>query len=60
MLYQVQWLDNQNGEWDVVANENGNEYFGKKEEAEDLQIQENERYPMNQTRIVNKDDDNWI
>jgi len=60
MMYQVQSMDNQNGEWDTVATEGGEEYFADKESAAELKEKTNKRYPMTQTRIVDDDDPNWI
>jgi hypothetical protein len=60
MMYQVQSMNNQNGEWDTVATEDGDEYFADKESAAKLEEKTNEIYPVTLTRIVDDDDPNWI
>ena len=60
MMYQVQSMDNQNGEWDTVATEDGDEYFTDRDTAVELEEKTNQRYPLTQTRIVQDDNPNWI
>ena len=59
MYHQVQGKDNQSGQWDVVADENGDECYTK-DVAEKLESKTKERYPLTETRIVSGDSLDWI
>lgn len=58
--YEVQYFDEQSGEWDTLEDECGDEVFDTYEEARSLLLYSSDEYPVTDMRIVDSNSEDFI
>lgn len=47
-IYQIQWKENQNGQWDLAANPDNEDHWDSFGEAEEFMSSLQRQYPMSE------------
>jgi hypothetical protein len=59
-IFQIQWKENQNGQWDTAANPDNDNHWDTLKEAEEFMSSLQNQYPMSEFKIVPYSSSEWI